>query len=118
MENGKIKIKVNSQTFTATLLDNDSAVAFKQLLPITINMTELHGNEKYYDLPNRIPTKSSNPGTIHNGDLMLYGSNTLVLFYKTFSTSYSYTKIGSIDDPTGLEKALGNGNVSVTFGDN
>jgi hypothetical protein len=115
MANGKIKITVNSQTFTATLLDNNSAKAFKEMLPLTINMIELNGNEKYYDLPNSLPTNSSNPQTIKNGDLMLYGSKTLVLFYKTFSTSYSYTKLGSVDDVTGLVSALGSGNVTVTF---
>lgn len=115
MANGKIKITVNSQTFTATLLDNNSAKAFKEMLPLTINMTELNGNEKYYDLPNSLPTNSSNPGAIKNGDLMLYGSKTLVLFYKTFSTSYSYTKLGAIDDVTGLTSALGSGNVTVSF---
>jgi hypothetical protein len=115
MENGKIKITVNSQSFTATLLDNNSAKAFMEMLPMTINMTELNRNEKYFDLPSSLPINSSNPGTIRNGDLMLYGSNTLVLFYKSFSTSYSYTKIGSIDNPNGLEEALGAGNVSVTY---
>jgi hypothetical protein len=115
MAYGKIKITVNSQIFTATLLDNNSAKAFKEMLPLTINMTELHGNEKYYDLPKSLPTNSSNPGTIKNGDLMLYGSKTLVLFYKTFSTSYRYTKLGSIDDVTGLASALGSGNVTVTL---
>lgn len=115
MANGKIKIKVNSQTFTATLLDNNSAKAFREMLPLTINMIELNGNEKYYDLPNAFPTNSSNPATIKNGDLMLYGSKTLVLFYKSFSTFYSYTKLGRIDDITGLESALGSGNVIVTF---
>ncbi len=115
MPNGKIKIKVNSQTFTATLLDNNSAKAFKEMLPVTINMVELNGNEKYYDLPQNLPTNSSNPGTIQNGDLMLYGSRTLVLFYKTFLTSYSYTRLGLIDDPSGLTAALGSGNVTVTF---
>ncbi len=113
--NGKIKIKVNAQTFTATLLDNNSAKAFRDMLPLTINMVELNGNEKYYDLPNGLPTASANPGTIKNGDLMLYGSKTLVLFYKTFSTSYSYTKLGAIEDATGLASALGSGNVTVTF---
>lgn len=115
MANGKIKITVNSQTFSATLLDNSSAEAFKEMLPLTINMTELNGNEKYYDFPNSFPTNSSNPGTIKNGDIMLYGSKTLVLFYKSFSTSYSYTKLGSVDDATGLATALGTGNVKVTF---
>jgi len=115
MTNGKIKITVNSKTFTATLLDNNSAKAFKKMLPLTINMIELNGNEKYYDLLNSIPTDASNPGIINNGDLMLYGSKTLVLFYKTFSTSYSYTKLGKIDDITGLASALGSGNVTITF---
>jgi hypothetical protein len=118
MANGKIKITVNSQTFTATLLDTDSAKAFKELLPMTIKMTELNGNEKYYDLSKSLPTNSANPGSIKIGDLMLYGSKTLVLFYKSFSTPYSYTKLGSIDDPTGLEEALGTGNVSVTLDNN
>lgn len=64
MANGKIKITVGSKTFTATLLDNNSAKAFKEMLPLTMNMIELNGNEKYYDLPNSLPTNSSNPGTI------------------------------------------------------
>jgi hypothetical protein len=71
MTNGKIKITVNSKTFIATLLDNNSAKAFKEMLPLTINMAELNGNEKYYDLPTSLPVNSSNPGTIKNGDLML-----------------------------------------------
>jgi len=115
MANIKINIKVNSKTFTATLLDNKSAKAFKEMLPLTMEMTELNGNEKYVDLPNSLPTNSYNPQTIKNGDLMIYGSKTLVLFYKTFSTPYSYTKLGSLDDVTGLTTALGSGNVTVTF---
>ncbi|WP_185211619.1 cyclophilin-like fold protein [Sphingobacterium mizutaii] len=115
MANGKIKITVNSLIFTATLLDNNSAKAFKEMLPLTINMVELNNNEKYFDLPNSLPTNSSNPQAINSGDLMLYGSKTLVLFYKTFSTSYSYTRLGKIDDTTGLATALGSGNVTITI---
>lgn len=47
----KMKITIGTAVFTATLFDNPSATAFKALLPITINMTELNNNEKYYDLP-------------------------------------------------------------------
>ena len=115
MANSKIKIKVGSKTFVVTLLNNNSAKAFKEMLPLTINMIELNANEKYFDMPNSLPTNSSSPGSIKTGDLMLYGSKTLVLFYKTFSTSYSYTKLGSIDDVTGLAAALGSGNVTITF---
>lgn len=115
MANGKVKITVNSQTYIVTLFDNNSAKAFKEMLPLTIDMTELNGNEKYYKFPNNIPANSSNPGTIKNGDLMLYGAKTLVLFYNSFSTSYSYTKLGTIHDATGLASALGSGNVTVSF---
>lgn len=111
----KIKIIVDSQTFTATLIETNSAKSFKEKLPMTITMMELNGNEKYFNLPDNIATNSLNPGTILNGDLMLYGPNTLVLFYKTFSTSFSYTKLGSVDNANGLASALGSGNVTVKF---
>ena len=115
MSGKKIKIKVGEKTFTATLLDNPTAAAFKTLLPLTIKMKELNNNEKYADLPNSLPINASVPAGIQSGDLMMYGSRTLVLFYKGFSTSYSYTKIGKIDDVTGLVAALGTGDVSITF---
>jgi hypothetical protein len=111
----KMKIKIGNSTFTATLYDNQAATGFKSLLPLKVNMVELNNNEKYVDLPRSLPTSAANPGTIQNGDLMLYGSSTLVLFYKTFSTSYSYTKLGRIDDVTGLVSSLGSGNLSITF---
>ena len=111
----KMKLKIGNSTFSVTLYDNATVTAFKSLLPLTVNMVELNGNEKYADLSRKLPTNASNPGTIRNGDLMLYGSSTLVLFYKTFPTSYSYTKLGRIDDVTGLVAALGSGNVTVTF---
>lgn len=111
----KMRIKIGSSSFSATLYDNETAMAFKALLPLTVNMVELNGNEKYVDLPDRLPTNASNPGRIQNGDLMLYGSSTLVLFYKSFSTSYNYTRLGRINDTTGLAAAAGSGNVTVTF---
>lgn len=110
-----MKIKIGNSSFTATLYDNATATVFKSLLPLTVSMAELNGNEKYVDLPGSLPTNASNPGTIQNGDLMLYGSATLVLFYKTFPTSYTYTRLGRIEDVTGLVAALGSGNVTVTF---
>ena len=111
----KLKITIGTNTFTATVHNNATATAFKAKLPLTINMSELNGNEKYFDLPDNLPTNASNPGTIQTGDVMLYGSNTLVLFYKTFPTSYNYSRIGRIDNPSGLAAALGSGNITVKF---
>ena len=111
----QINVTVGTKTFTATLADSETGRAFAQLLPLTLPMTELNGNEKYHYLDSSLPTDSYQPGTIQAGDLMLYGNNCVVLFYETFSSSYSYTRIGSIDDPSGLAAALGSGNVSVRF---
>lgn len=111
----KMKITIGAAVFTATLYDNPSATAFKAMLPLTIDMTELNGNEKYYDFPSPLPTNASVGGEIKVGDLTLYGNNVLVLFYKNFNTSYSYTKLGYVDNPTGLAVALGSENVTVKF---
>jgi hypothetical protein len=111
----KIKITIGTNVFTATLQNNASAIAFKEKLPISINMNELNGNEKYFDLPSNLPANATNSGTVKTGDLMLYGSNTLVLFYKTFSTSYNYTRLARVDNTTGLADALGSGNLTVKF---
>lgn len=115
MKNTKIKIQVGSHLFTATLESNETAQRFKELLPMTMNMMELNRNEKYGTLPKSLPMSPSNPTKINNGDLMLYESKTLVLFYKTFKTSYSYTKLAHVNDITNLASALGSEDVPVTF---
>ncbi|MCE7039054.1 cyclophilin-like fold protein [Dyadobacter sp. CY312] len=112
---GKLIVKVGAKTFTATLVNNATATAFKARLPLTVQMDELNGNEKLYQFPNSLPANPTNPGTIQNGDLMLYTSNVLVLFYKTFPTSYTYTRIGKVNDVAGLAAALGSGRVEVSF---
>ena len=111
----KSKSQSVRKTFTAALEDNATARAFRALLPMTISMTELNGNEKYFRLSDNLPVNASNPGTIQIGDLMIYGSRTLVLFYKSFPTSYEYTRLGRINDTKGLAAAVGSGSVKVTF---
>lgn len=110
-----IAISVNGTPFTATLEDNEAGQAFADMLPLTLNMNEMNGNEKYCYLDASLPVESFRPGTIRAGDLMLYGSSCVVLFYETFSSGYSYTRLGRIDNPQGLAAAAGSGNASVGF---
>jgi len=78
-------------------------------------MTELNGNEKYYYLHRPLPSKETTIGKIQAGDLMLYGDNCLVLFYKTFNNTYTYTRIGQLNGIAGLSAAVGSNNATVTF---
>ncbi len=111
-----IKLRVNGSTFDISLFSSETTRRLKSLLPLTIRMKDLHSNEKFFDLPEVLPTDAINPKKIEAGDFMLYGANTLVVFYKSFPTSYSYTRLGKIANPTNLEKALGSGDVTITLG--
>ena len=108
-------VEVNGQKFEAELYDNDTADAFKEMLPITFSMNEHNGNEKYIYMDQSLPSASEKIGSIQNGDIMLFGSDCLVVFYESFQTSYTYTRIGYIKNPDGLTSALGSGNVEVSF---
>ena len=106
---------IGTHRFNLAIDDNPTARAFAQMLPATFDMTELNGNEKYATLPRKLPTNPARTDTIRSGDVMLYGSDTLVVFYKTFHSGYSYTRIGRIEQGGELADAVGAGNPRVTF---
>ena len=98
-----MKITIDNELYIINLEENETVSAFINLLPIEFNMNELNGNEKYYYLDKELPTNSINVKHINKGDVMLYGNNCLVIFYKSFDTTYSYTKIGHIDNLKDLD---------------
>ena len=93
-----VKVFINDKEYKLNLYDNETVNSLVKLFPLEVTMKTLNENEVYVYLDEKFPTNSSNPKTINAGDVMLYGDNCLVIFYKTFNTSYSYTKIGHIDD--------------------
>lgn len=108
-------LKINNQSFNINLEDNETVQKLIELLPLTMDMQELNGNEKYYYMETSLPTNSEKVGYIDAGDIMLFGDNCLVLFYKSFSTPYSYTRIGHIENVENLETCVGQQNITVTI---
>lgn len=117
MNNEEIKINliVNNKTFTATLENNQTVQELIQNFPMTLNMSDLHSNEKYNYLNSSLTTNSSVPRMINAGDIKLYGNNCLVVFYDDFRNSYSYTNLGKVDNVDEFIAELGSGSVNIRF---
>lgn len=111
-EGGSVRLGIGGRTFTATLEDNEAARAFRDMLPLTLDFSDYGGFEKVAGLPRRLSSHDRQMRT-SAGDIVLYSSNQIVVFYG--SNSWSYTKLGRIDDVEGLTEALGRGNVEITF---
>lgn len=111
----RMTVTVGDKLFTAVLYDNRTADELYSRLPLTLDMRELNGNEKYYNLDKSLKSKSSPVGHISKGDIKLFGDDCLVLFYEGFMSGYSYTNIGYIENTDGLENAVGSGSVTVSF---
>ena len=114
-EEMKIKITVNQTEFWIIPENNAASQAFISQLPLEIKMADVNGNEKFFLFDQTFPTEEIRPGQIHSGDLMLYGDSGLVLFYKDFSSFYSYTRLGRMEDANGLEQILGKGATRVVY---
>ena len=100
-------IKIGDKTFPFTLKDTAAANELKNKLPFKVEMTKLNDNEIYYQFSQSFTTDMKSVGTINTGDIYLYQNNYLVLFYKTFTTTYSYTEIGKLSTTEGLADAIG-----------
>ena len=113
----KVVLKVGGNTMTATLTDNEATRELTKLLEqgdITIRMSDYGGFEKVGALPQSLPTSNTHITTVP-GDIMLYQGNQMVIFYG--SNSWSYTRLGKIDDATvsNLRQFLGNGDITLTL---
>ena len=114
-DNMTMKVRIGDSVFTAVLEENDAADALIEMMrsdPVTIDMSDYGGFEKVGSLGQNLPASDSRT-TTQAGDLVLYQGSRIVLFYG--SNSWSYTKLGRVNDTTGWTEALGRGDVRVTF---
>ena len=107
----KVYIDINNETFEMDLEDNSTVSALVKMLPLYLSTRDLNGNEKYAYFDKPLPTNTYSPKHIEAGDVMLFGDNCLVIFYESFDTSYSYSKIGRINNMPSLD----DGNISISI---
>lgn len=111
----KMNVQVGTYTFSATLENNDAVRELTEMMqegPVTINMSDYSGFEKVGPLGKSLTTSNSQTTTAA-GDIVLYNGNNIVMFYG--SNSWSYTRIGKIDDLTDWTAALGSGDITAIF---
>ena len=111
----KINVQIGEYTFTAALADNAAARAFAELLSdgaLTLSLSDYGGFEKVGPIGAELPADNRRM-TTKSGDIVLYSGDQLVLFYG--SNTWSYTRLGRIEDLSGWEEALGAGAVTVTL---
>lgn len=109
-----LKINIDGIDMSVTLENNETVKVLLNKLPLEFVANELNGNEKYYYLDEDLPSNSQSVHRIEKGDIMLFGTDCLVIFYESFDTPYSYTRIGKIDDPSLLD-SISSGSVSVSI---
>ena len=114
-EENTMKLWIGGAAFDAELADNETARAFAALLPMELHMKELNGNEKYHYLMSGLPAAPERVGHIEAGDILLFGDSCVVVFYQSFDTPYSYTRIGRIIHAENLAQQLGAGDADVRF---
>jgi hypothetical protein len=112
-----VKVKINDEVFDVKLENNSATQELVKELKkgnVTVNASEYGGFEKVGELGFSLPTNDENIGT-NPGDIVLYQGDKISLFYG--SHSWSYTKLGKIDDVDSnkLKEVLGSGNVTLEF---
>ena len=106
---------IGEKKFPFILENNNAANQLKEKLSIKLKMSGSVSHEKYYKFSDSFETNTYTPGTIEIGDILLYKDDHLVLFYETFTSTYSYTRLGKVTSTDGLKETLGSGDVTVCW---
>lgn len=108
-------LTIDSSEVDVYWMDNDSVKALKNLAKngLTINMSKYGGFEQVGSIGFTLPSSDTRI-TTNPGDIVLYSSNQIVLFYD--SNTWSYTKLGHINlSKSELTDLLGDEDVVITL---
>lgn len=112
----RISVTVSGKQFSAVLFQTKAAQEFAEKLPLVLRMRDYNANEKFCGLPHAFTLEKVRPAVLKKGDIMLFGKNTLVIFYDdVMQNVYSYTRIGKIEDAEELAEAVKEYEITVRF---
>jgi len=114
-ETMKLTLKIDDIEVDVIWSDNDSVKALKNLAKdgLTINMSKYGGFEQVGSIGSTLPSADTRI-TTNPGDIVLYSSNQILLFYD--SNTWSYTKLGRINlSKSELTDLLGDEDVVITL---
>ena len=114
-EDNIIKLKVNDHIFDVELENNSASKELLKKLEtsnVNVNATDYGNFEKVGNLGFSLPANDENINT-EPGDIVLYQGNQISVFYD--SHSWSYTKLGKIQNVSDLKEILGSGDTTLEF---
>lgn len=89
-----MKLEIDKNVLDVTWNDNASVTALNEIKPLTINMHLYGGFEQVGSIGQSIVSDDKKI-TTKPGDIVLYSSNQIVVFFGT--NTWSYTKLGHIN---------------------
>ena len=113
----KIKLTVGNHAITATLVDSETARDFVSLLPLTLNMDDLFGREKFGRLPRAISDGGKRTRTYQVGDVVYWSPGPdVAIYYRHDGSSIPSPGIivmGKIDSRAEALNEPGSANVTI-----
>ncbi|MDE6529935.1 MAG: hypothetical protein K2K96_04095 [Lachnospiraceae bacterium] len=109
-----MKLYINDQEIPVIWEDNETVLELMEQAAnsdITVQMSMYSDNEQVGPL-GKDYTRDDKQTTTHNGDIVLYSGNQIVVFYG--SNSWAYTRLGKMDIPQDeVNELLSNGDVEL-----
>jgi hypothetical protein len=111
----KIRLTVNRQAVTATLIDTATTRDFISLLPLTLTLEDYAGAEKIRVLPKRLSTEGALPGYNPSvGDIAYYAPwGNLAVFYRDSGYASGLVMLGKLDNSVAPFTVLGSLRVTI-----
>ena len=112
-----MRLYINDEEIFVAWEDNESVSALRELVSddtLRIEMSMYGGFEQVGSIGQRLPSHDVQTNT-SSGDIVLYSSSQLVVFYG--SNSWAYTRLGRITDQSseGMRELLSRGDVTITI---